>query len=119
MLDAAIELLVSQNLDLLAAKLEIPMAEADVLTANLRSNPIFYADNQLVPYGHFSFLRPGGPPQSDININYPLDMTFKRQARTRSGTRGQELDRGPASGRGPQPDRQPLHRSTRGWWPPD
>jgi cobalt-zinc-cadmium efflux system outer membrane protein len=81
-LDHAIEQLVGQNLDLLAARLEVPMAEADVLTANLRSNPIFYADNQLVPYGHFSFLRPGGPPQADINLNYPLDVTFKRQART-------------------------------------
>ena len=83
-LDAAINQLVSQNLDLLAAKLEVPMAEADVLTANLRANPIFYADTQLVPYGHFSFLRPGGPPQSDINVSYPLDITFKRLARTSS-----------------------------------
>jgi cobalt-zinc-cadmium efflux system outer membrane protein len=83
-LDAAIDRLVRQNLDLLAAKLEVPMADADVLTANLRSNPIFYADTQLIPYGHFSFLRPGGPPQSDININYPFDVSFKRLARTRS-----------------------------------
>jgi cobalt-zinc-cadmium efflux system outer membrane protein len=83
-LDSAINMLVSQNLDLLAAKLEIPMADADVLTANLRANPIFYADTQLIPYGHFSFLRPGGPPQSDININYPLDLSFKRAARTAS-----------------------------------
>ena len=83
-LDAAINMLVGQNLDLLAAKLEIPMAEADVLTANLRANPIFYADTQLIPYGHFSFLRPGGPPQSDVNINYPLDFSFKRSARTAS-----------------------------------
>jgi cobalt-zinc-cadmium efflux system outer membrane protein len=83
-LDASIEQLVHQNLDLLAAKLEVPMSEADVLTANLRANPIFYADTQLIPYGHFSFLRPGGPPQSDININYPLDLSFKRLARTRS-----------------------------------
>jgi cobalt-zinc-cadmium efflux system outer membrane protein len=83
-LDSAIEQLVRENLDLLAAKLEVPMSEADVLTANLRSNPIFYADNQLVPYGHFSFLRPGGPPQVDLNLNYPLDVTFKRLARTRS-----------------------------------
>jgi outer membrane protein, heavy metal efflux system len=83
-LDAAINMLVSQNLDLLAAKLEIPMAEADVLTANLRANPIFYADTQLIPYGHFSFLRPGGPPQSDVNINYPLDFSFKRARRTDS-----------------------------------
>ena len=83
-LDAAINMLVSQNLDLMAAKLEIPMAEADVLTANLRANPIFYADQQLLPYGHFSFLRPGGPQQSDVNINYPLDISFKRAARTAS-----------------------------------
>ncbi len=60
------------------------MADADILTANLRANPIFYADTQLIPYGHYSFLRPGGPPQSDININYPLDVSFKRLARTRS-----------------------------------
>ena len=83
-LDAAINMLVGQNLDLMAAKLEIPMAEADVLTANLRANPIFYADQQLIPYGHFSFLRPGGPQQSDVNINYPLDISFKRAARTAS-----------------------------------
>ena len=83
-LDTAIELLVRQNLDLQAARLEIPMADADILTANLRANPIFYADTQLIPYGHFSFLRPGGPPQSDINISYPLDVTFKRLARTRA-----------------------------------
>ena len=83
-IDAAINQLVTQNLDLIAAKLEIPMADADVLTANLRANPIFYADTQLIPYGHFSFLRPGGPPQSDLNINYPLDLSFKRAARTAS-----------------------------------
>jgi cobalt-zinc-cadmium efflux system outer membrane protein len=83
-LDTAIELLIKQNLDLQAYRLEIPMADADVLTANLRANPIFYADTQLIPYGHYSFLRPGGPPQSDININYPLDVSFKRAARTTS-----------------------------------
>jgi cobalt-zinc-cadmium efflux system outer membrane protein len=83
-IDIAIEMLVKQNLDLEAYRLEIPMADADLLTANLRANPIFYADTQLIPYGHFSFLRPGGPPQSDININYPLDVSFKRAARTKS-----------------------------------
>ncbi len=83
-LDAAINQLMQQNLDLHAARMEIPMADADVLTANLRANPIFYADGELLPYGHFSFLRPGGPPQFDVNVSYPLDVTFKRQARTRS-----------------------------------
>ncbi len=83
-LDTAIEIVVKQNLDLQAARLEIPMAQADLLTAGLRANPVFYADTQLIPYGHFSFLRPGGPPQSDINLNLPLDVTFKRLARIES-----------------------------------
>lgn len=83
-LDTVIETLIQRNLDLEAARLEIPMAQADVLTASLRANPVFYADYQLLPYGHFSFLRPGGPQQSDININYPLDVSRKRQARTQS-----------------------------------
>ncbi len=81
-IDEAIERLIKHNLDLIAFRMEIPMADADILTASLRANPIFYADTQLIPYGHFSFLRPGGPPQSDINITYPLDITFKRRTRT-------------------------------------
>lgn len=58
------------------------MAEADVLTEGLRANSIFYADMQLIPYGHFSFLRHGGPPQSDVNSNMPIDVTRNRRART-------------------------------------
>ena len=90
-LDAAIEELIQQNLDLFALRLEIPMAEADVLTANLRSNPVFYADTQLIPYGHYSFLRPGGPAQTDININYPLDVTLKRRARRLSARQAKRV----------------------------
>src|SRR5262249_13592363 len=62
---------------------EIPMAQADVLTASLRANPIFYADTQLQPYGHYTRSNPGGPQQYDVNITYPLDVSHKRQARTR------------------------------------
>src|SRR5438874_172455 len=57
-------------------------AEADILTASLRANPLFYADSQLIPYGSYSTQRTGGPLQSDINITYPLDVIHKRQART-------------------------------------
>jgi cobalt-zinc-cadmium efflux system outer membrane protein len=81
-IDKAIEACVKENVDLLSQRLEIPMAEADILTANLRGNPLFYADNQLDPYGHYSFRRPGGPSQYDINLNFPLDVTLKRRART-------------------------------------
>jgi len=80
-LDTAIERVVQQNLNLLALRYEIPMADADVLTASLRANPIFYADGQLVPYGHFSNQRPGGQTQYDVNVTYPLDVWRKRKAR--------------------------------------
>ncbi|MGC8642552.1 MAG: TolC family protein [Isosphaeraceae bacterium] len=81
-IDQAIDQCVQNNIDLRAQRLEISMAEADILTANLRGNPIFYADNQLVPYGHYSFRRPGGPAQADINMTLPLDVTRKRRFRT-------------------------------------
>jgi outer membrane protein, heavy metal efflux system len=82
-LDAAIERLVAENLDLRAQFHEIPKATADLLTASLRANPIFYADGQLIPYGNYSENRPGGQTQYDINVTYPLDVSHKRQARTR------------------------------------
>lgn len=81
-LDAAIERLVRANLDLRSKAHELPKAEADILTASLRANPILYADSQYVPYGSFSDERPGGPTQYDVNISYPLDITGKRKART-------------------------------------
>jgi cobalt-zinc-cadmium efflux system outer membrane protein len=80
-LDGAIDLLIRNNLNLLALKYEIPMAEADVLTAGLRNNPIFYGDGQLVPYGHFSNNRPGGQTQYDVNVTFPLDVWRKRRRR--------------------------------------
>jgi outer membrane protein, heavy metal efflux system len=81
-LDAAINQLIKNNLNLLALKFEIPMADADILTASLRNNPIFYADTQLVPYGHFSNQRPGGQTQYDVNVTQPIDVWRKRKART-------------------------------------
>ncbi len=80
-LDTAIERLVKSNINLLALKYEIPMADADILSASLRNNPIFYADSQLVPYGHFSNQRPGGQTQYDVNITQPIDVWRKRKAR--------------------------------------
>lgn len=81
-LDQAIDLLVHQNLGLRSRFLEIPQARADVLTASLRANPVFYADSQLIPYGVYSRSRPGGPTQYDVNISWPLDVSGKRRART-------------------------------------
>jgi len=90
-LDLAIERLVRDNLGLRARSLELPQADADILTAGLRANPLFFADAQLVPYGNYSEQRPGGPVQYDINISYPLDVTHKRMARTQVARRARHV----------------------------
>jgi len=81
-IDSAIELMIQQNLGIMALKYELPMADADILTASLRANPIFYADSQLVPYGRYGRANPGGQTQYDVNITHPLDVNHKRKART-------------------------------------
>ena len=86
-LDAAIARLLRQNLTLRVESWKIPQARADVLTASLRSNPILFADGQLVPYGKYDRARPGGPTQYDVNVSYPVDYSFKRQARTAAAER--------------------------------
>jgi cobalt-zinc-cadmium efflux system outer membrane protein len=90
-LDAAIDRMLAENLDLRAKFMEIPQAQADVLNAGLRANPIFYADGQLVPYGRYTRSRPGGQTQYDVNISYPLDVSHKRQARTAVATRAKRV----------------------------
>lgn len=80
-LDHAIDRLVHENLDLRGQFLEITLADADILTASLRANPVFYADSQLIPYGQYTRQRPGGQTQYDVNISYPLDISRKRRAR--------------------------------------
>lgn len=83
-LDAAIDRMLLANLDLLALRHEIPQADADILTAGLRSNPLLYGDSQFIPYGkNWSNARPGGPTQYDFNVTYPMDVSGKRLARVR------------------------------------
>ena len=90
-LDMAIERLVRENLDLRSRFFEIPQAQADILTASLRSNPILYTDAQLIPYGGYSKQRPGGPTQYDLNVTFPLDVTRKRRARTEVACRAKRV----------------------------
>ncbi|MBV8076186.1 MAG: TolC family protein, partial [Planctomycetaceae bacterium] len=90
-LDLAIDHLVRESLDLHAKFYEIPQAQADILNAGLRANPVFYADSQLVPYGQYSRNRPGGQLQYDVNISYPFDVSQKRQARILVATRAKRV----------------------------
>lgn len=81
-LDAAIERLVNASITLRAKSLDIPQAQADVLTAGMHANPVVYFDQQLIPYRHYNAVtNPGGPTQYDLNMAYPVDLSGKRQAR--------------------------------------
>jgi outer membrane protein, heavy metal efflux system len=81
-LDQAIERLVHASLTLRAKSLDIPQAQADVLTAGMRANPLVYFDGQLIPYKQYNAVtNPGGPTQYDLNLAYPVDLSGKRQAR--------------------------------------
>jgi cobalt-zinc-cadmium efflux system outer membrane protein len=92
-LDMAIDISLKRNLDLRAKFYEIPQAQADILQASLRANPVFYADGQLLNWANRTFSRaaPGGPSQYDINITYPLDVSHKRQARTLVATKAKRV----------------------------
>ena len=83
-LDMAIDILLHNSLDLAQSRGDISQAEADLITAGLRTNPVAYVDTQGVPYGKYTSSASGGPNQFDFNIVHPLDLSHKRQARTKS-----------------------------------
>ena len=92
-LERAIGLAMERNLDLRAKFMEIPQAQADILQAGLRANPILYFDGQLLQYAGSKFSRavPGGPSQYDVNISYPLDISRKRLARISVATQAKHV----------------------------
>ncbi len=80
-LDEAINRLVTSNRELRTKFLELPQAEADVLSAGLLENPLLFYSSDSVPYGKtYSASRPGDISHG-ISLVYPLDLTGKRRAR--------------------------------------
>ena len=68
------------NLDLLAAKYGVPMAEADETTAGLWANPSILLDTVFQPLNQSNWnqTNAGGPRQYDMIFSYPLDLSGKR-----------------------------------------
>src|SRR5262249_13519430 len=81
-LDAAIDRLVQANYDLRTKFQEIPKADADVLSAGLRLNPILFASADNVPYGNYSEQRPGATSY-EVTVIQPIDVNQKRKDRVR------------------------------------
>ncbi len=80
-LEQAIARLIAKNHELRNKFYEIPQARADVLTASLRANPLWFAGASALPYGQYSAQRPGQPSYGGTLI-YPFDVSHKRVSRT-------------------------------------
>ena len=83
-LEKAIELLVSRNLELLAAAEDLKQSGGDVITAGLRSNPQLVPTAQYIPYGSYASYKSsteGGPARYYTQVVVPLDLAGKRRAR--------------------------------------
>jgi outer membrane protein, heavy metal efflux system len=76
-LDAAIAITADQSLLLQSKFQEISKAEADVLTAGLRGNPLVFGSVDDVPYGRYAPARPGDVGYG-ITIIQPIDINHKR-----------------------------------------
>ncbi|WP_337175685.1 TolC family protein [Paludisphaera sp.] len=79
-LDGAIRRLVEVNRDLRIKALELPQADADILTAGLRENPLVFYGSDNVPYGSYSPERPGDV-EHGISLILPIDYMGKREKR--------------------------------------
>jgi outer membrane protein TolC len=77
-LNQAVEEGVRHNLDLMAAQYNIPIAEANELTAGLPGNPSFLIDTIFEPFAsNWNQTSAGGPRQFDAGFAVPLDFSNK------------------------------------------
>jgi cobalt-zinc-cadmium efflux system outer membrane protein len=77
----------------------IAQANADLRTSSLVPNPSLLTDGIFLPLQHWTPDRPGGPPQTDVQLSYPVDWFLfgKRAAAIVSaqfGVRQSEADYG-------------------------
>ena len=79
-LDHAINRLAQVNFGLQTKFQEIPKAQAEVLAAGLRANPLVFASADGAPYGNYSRQRPGDNSYSVVLIQ-PVDVNQKRKVR--------------------------------------
>lgn len=89
-LDMAIDRLTDANLDLRTKFQEIPKAEADILSAGLRGNPLVFASADDVPYGRYSPQRPGENGYG-VTVIQPVDANNKRRVRILAAQRAKRV----------------------------
>jgi outer membrane protein, heavy metal efflux system len=84
-LDQAINRLLSESPELRSMRYEIPQARADVLTAGLRANPLYFLSASNVPYQRYSPTRFGAVEYTPTLVQ-PFDVNDKRGARVKAAS---------------------------------
>jgi cobalt-zinc-cadmium efflux system outer membrane protein len=98
-IDQAIRLALQHNHNLLAMRTTVNQSEAQEITANVRPNPIFFADWEYLPL--FSQVPQGvstsdylqGSTEGDIGISYLFERGQKRQHRVQAAKDATEVVR--------------------------
>lgn len=85
-LDQAIDRLLKGSPELRSMRYEIPQARADVLTAGLRANPLYFLSASNVPYQSYSPQRFGAVEYTPTFVQ-PFDLNEKREARVEAASR--------------------------------
>jgi cobalt-zinc-cadmium efflux system outer membrane protein len=82
--DQAVREALEKNLDLMAERYSIPIAEAQIVTARLRPNPVLslwgnYFD--ILGTGYDPATNAGGPTEAGVRVDYVLERGGKRRER--------------------------------------
>lgn len=94
-IDQAVQEALQKNLDLLAAKYELPIAETRMITARLRPNPVvsLSADHLDLLGSGYNSINNGGPPEYAYRTDFILERASKREARIELAKQDQTIAR--------------------------
>jgi len=81
--DNAVEEAINDNLSLLAEQLNLTIADAEMITARLRPNPVFSfsADHLDLLGSGFNQINGGGPAEYAWRVDVPIERGHKRELR--------------------------------------
>ena len=92
-MDQAIEEAIQNNLNLLAEQLNLSIADARLITAKLKPNPVFsFSGDHLDLAGTgFNEINGGGPPEISWRVDVPIERGRKRDLRIATANYEREI----------------------------
>jgi len=92
-IDQAVDEALQNNLDLLAQRVELTIAEARLVAARLRPNPVLSlsGDHLDVLGTGFDEINVGGPPEIASRVDFPIERGGKRQLRVATANYATEI----------------------------